>query len=601
MRANGPFEVVIRGHTYIAESVDLTRGTLATVTLERDGAMVLSNRINLDLLDKRRLFADACGSDWQVADDLLSLRATLRDFLAKPREPRRQPEPPSGPIPNGADVLDAIEAFIRTYVALPSEHAFVAVALWAAHTHAVDAAESTPRLAFLSPEPECGKTRALEVLELLVPRPMLAVNATPAALFRKVGDTERRPTVLFDEIDTIFGARAKEHEELRGLLNAGHRRSGVAYRCVGDGANQEVREFAAYAAVALAGIGDLPDTLLSRSIVIAMRRRRADEAVTPFRRRDAEADGHALRDKLATWAAAKSDDLAAIPAMPAGLTDRPADVWEPLLAVADAAGGDWPTRACDAAVALVAERRQKEPSLGIRLLGDIRTIFDKTDVDTLSTATLLEKLNALDEAPWGAIGKPPKPLDARGLARRLSQYQVKSKTLRIGDTTPKGYDLAAFYDVFERYLTRIDRAGAHPTVAEGQHPQHGQQTASESQNGVADDQDVLRSYPQHDGEPQQRTQRKFSHVDAENGGSVADVADVADLRRGEPQHVTTVRGWLDAGLLDNLPSPLDIGDGQPIYNARNFARSALSDARLRAQLGNAHATRSLDSPRMPRR
>ena len=107
------------------------------------------------------------------------------------------------------------------------------------------------------------------MLELLAPSPMLAVNATPAALFRAVADLEHRPTVLFDEIDTIFGPRAKENEELRGLLNAGHRRSGVAYRCVGEGTQQEVKEFPAYAAVALAGIGDLPDTILSRSIVIA--------------------------------------------------------------------------------------------------------------------------------------------------------------------------------------------------------------------------------------------------------------------------------------------------------------------------------------------
>ena len=132
---------------------------------------------------------------------------------------------------DGAAALDEVRAFIGRFCALPAEHAYTAATLWAAHAHVLDAFDSTPRLAFLSPEPGSGKTRALEILTLLVPWPMHAVNATPAALFRSVADKATRRTILFDEIDTIFGPKAKEHEELRGLLNAGHRRSGVAYRC----------------------------------------------------------------------------------------------------------------------------------------------------------------------------------------------------------------------------------------------------------------------------------------------------------------------------------------------------------------------------------
>jgi hypothetical protein len=159
---------------------------------------------------------------------------------------------------DGAAALADARAFIARFCALPTEHAYTAVTLWAAHAWTLDAFDSTPRLAFLSPEPGSGKTRALEILTQLVPWPMHAVNATPAALFRSVADPASRRTILFDEIDTIFGPKAKEHEELRGLLNAGHRRSGVAYRCVGEGTRQEVAAFPAYAAVALAGLGQLP-------------------------------------------------------------------------------------------------------------------------------------------------------------------------------------------------------------------------------------------------------------------------------------------------------------------------------------------------------
>ena len=148
-----------------------------------------------------------------------------------------------------ARALDAAHTYLTRFVAYPDTHAAVASTLWCAHAHAVDQFDSTPRLAHLSPEPGSGKTRALEVESVLVPNPMHAVNATPAALFRSVSDLEAKPTIMFDEIDTVFGPKAKDNEEVRGFLNAGHRRSGVAYRCVGLGTNQKVVAFPAFCAL----------------------------------------------------------------------------------------------------------------------------------------------------------------------------------------------------------------------------------------------------------------------------------------------------------------------------------------------------------------
>ena len=174
----------------------------------------------------------------------------------------------------GEFMLKTVYNFVGRFVSYPSEHARVGHALWIVHTHLMDAWEATPRLAFLSPEPASGKTRAIEVTELLVPNPVCAVNVSPAYLFRKVGSDEG-VTILFDEIDTVFGPKAKENEEIRGLLNAGHRRGAVAGRCVVRGKNIETEEIPAYSAVAVAGLGWLPDTILSRSIVIRMRFREA--------------------------------------------------------------------------------------------------------------------------------------------------------------------------------------------------------------------------------------------------------------------------------------------------------------------------------------
>lgn len=288
----------------------------------------------------------------------------------------------------GAGLLDEVAAFLARFVAFPSDAALTAAALWIAHTHAIDSAESTPRIAFLSPEPASGKTRALEVSELLVPNPMHAVNATPAALFRAVKDLASRPTILFDEIDTVFGPKAKDNEEIRGLLNAGHRRGAVAYRCVGEGTRQKVEPFPAYAAVALAGLGDLPDTILTRSVVIRMRRRAPGEHVDPFRHRVHAKEGHQLREALAEWTTTVAGELQqAWPVMPPGICDRPADVWEPLLAIADAAGDRWPIRARKACVELVkAAQSTDSGSLGLRLLGDLRTVFGSAD--RMSTETV---------------------------------------------------------------------------------------------------------------------------------------------------------------------------------------------------------------------
>ncbi|MDA2806134.1 DUF3631 domain-containing protein [Nocardiopsis suaedae] len=365
------------------------------------------------------------------------------------------------PAPERTDghVLDEVEAFMRRFVAFPSEAAVVATVLWAAHAHLLDCFSSTPRLAFLSPEPGSGKTRALEILTTLVPRPMLTVNATTAAIFRKVSDQERRPTILFDEIDTVFGPKAKENEELRGLLNAGNRRSGVTHRCVGDGSNQESVAFPAYAALALAGLGELPDTILTRSVIIRMRRRAPGEKVEPYRERLHEPIGHELNTRLAAWARSLPEDFQdAFPEMPEGVTDRPADVWEPLLMVADAAGGTWPQRARDACSELVgASQDPGKVSLGVRLLADVRTAF--AGADKMGTEALLEALCAMEDAPWAEIGAGGKPIDSRRLSRMLGKYPtaegapIKPRTVRLPDgTTPKGYTADDLADAWARYL-----------------------------------------------------------------------------------------------------------------------------------------------------
>lgn len=350
--------------------------------------------------------------------------------------------------PNGAALLDRLETFLGRFVAYPSEHARTAHVLWIAHAHLMDRWESTPRIGFLSPEPGSGKSRCLEVTEPLVPRPVHAVNTTPAYLFRKVSDEAGPPTILYDEIDTVFGPKAKDNEDIRGMLNAGHRRGAMAGRCVVKGKIVETEELPAYCAVALAGLNDLPDTIMSRSIVVRMRRRAPGEKVEPWRLRINGPEAEQLRDDLAGWAHRAPAEVD-WPEMPPGIEDRNADVWEALLAVADLAGGHWPERARVSAVTLVTDSMAGAPSIGVLLLRDLRTVF--AGRAKMPTEAILTALHEMDEAPWNDLRG--KPIDSRWLSRQLTKYEVKSKTIRTGDGTIKGYDAADLADPWSRYVT----------------------------------------------------------------------------------------------------------------------------------------------------
>lgn len=351
----------------------------------------------------------------------------------------------------GALLLADIERWLRSFVAYPSEASVVAHTLWVAHAHLVDAFDNTPRLAFLSPEPGSGKSRALEVTEPLVPRPVITVNSSTSYVFRKISDDAGLPTLLMDEVDAVFVSRTSESsEELRGLLNSGYRRGAVAGRAAVRGKEIVTEEWPSFCAVAMAGLNALPDTLMTRAVVVNMKRRRPEDRVQPYRRRVYETDARALYARLADWAdSVRPTLLDAWPELPDGVEDRDADVWEPLLAVAEAAAGEWPERARDAAVTMIEEAHQKPATLGIRLLTDLRTAF--ADEPVVATSELLDRLHAMDGAPWASI--KGQPIDARFLANMLRKYEVPTnRTHRVQGVVVKGYRAADLADAWTRYV-----------------------------------------------------------------------------------------------------------------------------------------------------
>jgi putative DNA primase/helicase len=355
-------------------------------------------------------------------------------------------EPWPDPV-DGAELLGGLAASIRRYVIMSPAGADAA-AMWVIGTHQFTAFPIFPRLFVTAAEKQSGETTLLDVLSNVVCRPLLASNITAAALFRTIAVA--KPALLLDEADSY----AKENEELRGIINSGHRADGAVIRTVGE--QYEPRSFGVFSPMAIAAIGDLSATILDRSIIIKLVRRRADEIVEAMRLDRPPTDLQALARKAARWAADHATALAAAdPAMPPSIGNRAADNWRPLLAIADLAGGEWAqTRGRGAASTLT--MAVEDSSTRVQLLEDIRAAFAAKD--RLSSADLVAYLVGREDRAWPEWGRARKPITAVQIARLLKPLAISPGSIRPADGgagTAKGYYRRAFEDAFARYLVPL--------------------------------------------------------------------------------------------------------------------------------------------------
>ncbi|XXZ53009.1 DUF3631 domain-containing protein [Streptomyces cavourensis] len=380
-----------------------------------------------------------------------------------------------GPAGEGSALLDDLHTAIGRYVVLPSDEALTAVTLWVAASHIQPGLQHAPRLAVVGPTKGCGKSRLLDVLYETVHQPMMTVNTSPAVVFRVIG--KNPPTLLVDEADTIFGPKAGDKEDLRGLLNAGHQRNRPAWRI--SGPEHKPTAFPTFAMAALAGIGDLPDTIMDRAIVIRMQKRKPGERITPFRSRYSVPELHAIRDRLADWLVPQRGTVAgAVPKMP--VEDRAADTWEPLVIVADLAGGHWPARARAACNAMTRNEvvQDEQTTLKTRLLRDIRRVFDQeAGKEAMRSQDLLAVLIQDAEAPWAEYGT--KGLNAYHLANLLRDFGISPANYRFENgRQAKAYARNQFVDAWARYCP--DPALSAPTAEVPAHPTRGRPPAPPS-------------------------------------------------------------------------------------------------------------------------
>jgi hypothetical protein len=385
---------------------------------------------------------------------------------------------------SGADILDSLVEFLLRFISI-TEFQARAVALWVAHTHAVEVADFTPYLNINSPEKESGKTRLIEAAKILVANPWGTENASAAALVRKIHggfEAHETITVLFDERDSQAAGDKERAEAIRGILNSGYERGGCYSRCVGEGTGMRVVDFQTFCPKALAGIGRLTGTVASRSIPIRMKRARRGR-VARFRRRGKEgrkilAEAAELKARLAAWSKANLGALAdAQPEIPGALSDRQADACEPLLVIADLAGGEWPAAARSALIELCVGAQADDSSVGVKLLADIRRVFYPRDDDgkalpeleRIASEDLVRSLAAMEDRPWAEWGKAHRPISQPQLALLLGRYEdgrhhaIAPRPMRLHDGRRlRGYERDQFEEAWELYLPSDSPPGASP-------------------------------------------------------------------------------------------------------------------------------------------
>ena len=385
-------------------------------------------------------------ADGHSRDDVLALATDmLRPLAGEPRQAARPQTPPVDV--DGAALLEEVRDFITRYLVLPSAEVADLLALWVAHTHASESAFATPYLRIVSATPESGKTLLLEILAAIARNGWHAINPSPAILYRKID--RDCPTLLLDEMDNY---PLDERRDALSVLNAGYKRGATVDRCNERG---DLLTFSCFCPKAYAGLDtrSLVPALLSRSITVRLERKSRSEHRQRWLAQLVGPDAERLRERCAAWAHHRAERLAgATPDLPAELGDRGCEVWWALLAIADDAGGGWAERARRAAVVLsTGGDAVDDMAPELQLLADIRDAFG--DEQTIFTKVLLEKLNALDESPWGerrgGLG-----LDARGLSRLLRPFRIKPRSVRVPGVagTSKGYHVDQFADAFARYL-----------------------------------------------------------------------------------------------------------------------------------------------------
>jgi DNA polymerase-1 len=546
----------------------------------------------------------------------------LDDFLAAHRGSRHPiglllehavqaadiPEEGAAPAPSlpegmtGADVLDRHAELLTQHIRFRIVEETWAVTLWTAATCFVLVFEIVAYLAISSATMRSGKSHLLDLIRWTCARGRRMSGGSDAAIFRTLAQTPP-PTLVFDEVDNYIG-ESTERTFLIGVLNEGFERDGVVSRVedVGGGV-RDVVDYPVFGPKAFTGIGKLlPATTLDRSIPIRLERRLRSERVARWRARRVREQAAGVHELLAGWAAVATELVAehydSDLTFPVGTSERAEDVWESLLAVAAAAGGEWPERARKAALALTPSD-DDSTDLAILLLAGIRHVFHnakwpdvhKPEEHMFKSGELVNKLNALEEAPWGGL-RDGRGLSTHRLARELAAFGLEPERHQLEKQQVRGWWRSSLEPVWKRYLPALEEDEMDP---EEEGDDDGSEKVRKPESPVSAKQSVYVSgsadFPHEQAHSGADT--LFSEDGSQNQ-SVCDehaclsqkqanpdtqtLSNAKTAETGQRTHSGTVVEESFSTALEGLSQTIELGEGPPL-EARLLPAGEASDAR----------------------
>jgi len=359
----------------------------------------------------------------------------------------------------GADVLDAAYNYIRKFAKV-SEAQARALTLWVAHAFIFRGWGHTPYLHIYSAERGEGKSTVLDTLRALLDVPNVLVHPSLAGLYSDLAEHPQSPQ-LIDEIDKMFNGRTEHDNDIYGYLNAGFQPGRTIPRVTFVGGKRMVEHFDPFCPKALAGLGEtaLDDTTRDRSIAIRMEKASWTDNAKRWVEKFHLPEGQQIGAKLSAWCTANAEEASKVDVWcTTTVTQRVIDIWEPLLAIAELAGSNWLEWAKSALAELSTGSRAEHDSIGVKLLKDIRTVYEartsaEPDNKGVASSDLAKTLAEMEDRPWSEYGKARKPITPAQVARLLARYEIKPREIWIGGQNLRGYEWPQFNKAWEKYVS----------------------------------------------------------------------------------------------------------------------------------------------------
>jgi hypothetical protein len=359
-------------------------------------------------------------------------------------------------------IVERVAAFIEKLVFLKVPSLYQLLALWTIATHMRSDFDYMGYMFACSPEPQSGKSRLLEVLQLLVANPSdILISPSEAVLFR----TAEGHTQLLDEVDGWTN-----RDVLRNVLNAGFHRGATVQRMnEGDGV-YEVNKFPVYAPRVLAGIGHsvLHGTTRDRTFVLDMVRQTREERRERFSIRKVKSAADEIKISIEKWVGQHRAEIGVVyDQFPfdylQDFRDRTIDVAQPLAAVLEVAYKDNPEyedAKSEFLEAISVTRKEEQPLTDDHRV--LRTLVELAKAEDPLVGSVTELASKCQEL----LGERPEEF---ALSSTLRRYGFETKSIRREGKAAYRYSLphGSLSDLMTRYCGPTHEEPV-PTVPESE-------------------------------------------------------------------------------------------------------------------------------------